>query len=89
MHVLKSDPILMDLEHMQVDGLGMAYLFYNRQGQQGLLHETTLAIQTHVMDTLPEWISHSAHLELTLLPLEEGRHHAVVALEWQRQGSWT
>ena len=33
MHILKSDPILRDLEHVQVDGPGMAYLvFYNKQG---------------------------------------------------------
>ena len=28
MHILKSDPVLRELEHMQVDGLGTAYLFF-------------------------------------------------------------
>ena len=28
MHVLKSDPVLRELEHMQVDGPGTAYLFF-------------------------------------------------------------
>ena len=33
MHILKSDPILRDLKHVQVDGPGMAYLFfYDKQG---------------------------------------------------------
>ena len=33
MHILKSDPILRDLKHVQLDRLGMAYLFfYNKQG---------------------------------------------------------
>ena len=28
MHILKSDPVLRELKHMQVDGLGTAYLFF-------------------------------------------------------------
>ena len=37
MNVLKSDPVLQELEHVQVDGPGTAYLFfYNKQGHQGL-----------------------------------------------------
>ena len=37
MHVLKSDPVLQDLEHVQVDGPGTAYLFfYDKQGHRGL-----------------------------------------------------
>ena len=28
MQVLKSDPVLWELEHVQVDGLGTAYLFF-------------------------------------------------------------
>ena len=33
MHVLKSDPVLRELEHIQVDGPGTAYLcFYDKQG---------------------------------------------------------
>ena len=37
MHVLKSDPVLRELEHVQVDGPGTAYLFfYDKQGHRGL-----------------------------------------------------
>ena len=33
MHVFKSNPVLRDLEHMQVDGPGTAHLFfYDKQG---------------------------------------------------------
>ena len=33
MQILKSDPVLRELEHVQVDGLGTAYLFfYDKQG---------------------------------------------------------
>ena len=35
MHILKSDPVLQELEHVQVDGPGTAYLFFLRQA--GLL----------------------------------------------------
>ena len=28
LHILKGDPVLRDLEHIQVDGAGMAYLFF-------------------------------------------------------------
>ena len=40
LHVLKRDPTLRDLEHVQVYGPGMAYLFfYDKQGQKGLKQE--------------------------------------------------
>ena len=59
MHVLKSDPVLMELEHMQVDGPGTAYLsFYNKQGHRGLTQDTAYAIQTHVEEAFSEWILH-------------------------------
>ena len=45
MHVLKSDPVLRELEHMQVDCPGTAYLFfYDKQGHRGLGQDTTYAI---------------------------------------------
>ena len=45
MHVLKSDLVLRELEHVQVDGPGTAYLFfYDKQGHQGLSQDTTHAI---------------------------------------------
>ena len=37
MLILKSDPVLWELEHVQVDGPGTAYLFfYDKQGRRGL-----------------------------------------------------
>ena len=49
MHVLKSDLVLRELEHVQVDGLGIAYLFfYDKQGHRGLGQDATHAVQTHV-----------------------------------------
>ena len=32
LHVLKSDPALRELEHVQVDGPGLVFLFYDRHG---------------------------------------------------------
>ena len=49
MHILKSDPVLRELEHMQVDGPGIAYLFfYDKQGHRGLGQDTTYAIRAHI-----------------------------------------
>ena len=49
MHVLKSDPVLRELEHVQVDGPGTAYLFfYDKQGRRGLSQDTAHAIWAHV-----------------------------------------
>ena len=60
MHVLKSDPVLRELEHVQVDGLGTTYLFfYYKQGHRGLRQDTAHAIQTHVEEACSEWILHS------------------------------
>ena len=45
MHVLKSDPVLWELEHVQVDGPGTAYLFfYDKQGCRGLEQDATDAV---------------------------------------------
>ena len=49
MHIVKSDPVLRELEHMQVDGPGTTYLFfYDKQGHWGLRQDTAHAIWTHV-----------------------------------------
>ena len=72
MHVLKSDPVLRELEHMQVDGLGTAYpFFYDKQGHRGLGQDTAYVIQAHAEEAFSEWISHSAHFTISLLPLVE------------------
>ena len=78
MHTLKSDPILRELEHVQVDGLGTAYLFfYDRQGCHGLNQDTAYMIQAHVEKAFSEWILHSAHFTNSLLPLVEAWQQAV------------
>ena len=71
MHVLKADPTLRDLEHVQVDGPGAAYLFFNKQGHRGLKHDAAQALRTHVAEAFSEWISHSAHFTVIPLPLAE------------------
>ena len=73
MHILKSDPVLRELEHMQVDSLGNAYLFfYDKQGHQGLGQDTAYAIRAHMVEeAFSEWILHSAHFTISLLPLME------------------
>ena len=49
MHILKSKLVLRELEPMQVDGPGTAYLFfYNKQGHRGLRQDTAHAIRTHM-----------------------------------------
>ena len=80
LHILKSDPILRELEHVQVDGPGTAYLFfYDRQGCRGLSQDTVYAMWTHVEEAFSEWISHSAHFAVSLLPLVKARQWAVAA----------
>ena len=80
MHILKNDLVLRELEHMQVDGPGTAYLFfYDRQGCRGLGQDTAYAIRAHVEEAFSEWISHSAHFAISLLPLVEAWQWAVAA----------
>ena len=55
MHILKRDLVLWELEHVQVDGPGTAYLFfYDKQGCQGLGQD---AVLTHAKEAFSEWIS--------------------------------
>ena len=55
LYVLKNDPMLRDLKHIQVDGPRMAYLFsFNKQGSQGLSHEAAQAIRAHVGEAFTE-----------------------------------
>ena len=55
MHVLKSDPVLRELEHVQVDGPGIAYLlFYDKQGHWGLGQDAADAVQTHMEEVFSE-----------------------------------
>ena len=81
LHILKKNPMLMDLEHVQVDGLGTAYLFsYDKQGCKGPKWEVAENLQAHVAKAFSKWISLSAHFVATLLPLAEGWCRAMVAL---------
>ena len=85
MHILKSDPVLRELEHVQVDSLGTTYLFfYNKQSHQGLRQDTAHAIRTHVEEAFSEWISCSAHFSISLLPLMEVWRQVVAASNRQR-----
>ena len=57
MHVLKSDPTLWDLEYIQVDRPGTAYLFfYDKQGRRGLVLEAAHTLRVHMGDAFSEWI---------------------------------
>ena len=68
-HVLKSDLVLRELEHVQVDGPGTAYLFfYDKQDHRGLEQGAMDAIQNHVEEAFSKWISCSAHFNVSLLP---------------------
>ena len=80
MHVLKSDPVLWELEHVQVDGPGTAHLFfYDKQGHQGLGQDAVDAVQTHVQEAFSEWMSCSAYFNISPLPLMEAWQWSVAA----------
>ena len=85
MHVLKNDPVLRELEHMQVDGPGTAYLFfYDKQGHLGLGQDIAYA---HV-EAFSGWILHSTHFAISLLPLVEAWWQAVTTSNHQRLRGW-
>ena len=85
MHILKSNPVLWELEHVQVDGPGTAYLFfYDKQGHWGLEQDATDDVQTHVEEAFFEWILCSAHFNISLLPLMEVWWWSVVASDCRR-----
>ena len=89
MHVLKSDPVLRELEHVQVDSPGTAYLFfYDEQGCQGLGQDTAYVIQAHMVEAFSGWISCSTHFSISLLPLMEAWQQAVAASDHRRLRSW-
>ena len=85
-HVLKIDPALRELEHVQVDSPGLVYLFiYDRHGHRGLMKEVALTMHSHIADAFAEWIGRSTHLDAVLLLLEEGHQHMMAAQERCRQ----
>ena len=88
LHILKSDPTLRDLEHVQVNGPRMAHLFFfDKQGHQGLTLEVTHAMRAHVGKAFSEWISRSAHFAVNPIPLAEGWRCAMAASERCRHWS--
>ena len=85
-HVLKSDLALRELEHIQVNSPGIAYLFfYDRHGHHSLIKETALAIHSHLADTFAEWIGRCMHFNVVPLLLEEGCQYVTAAQERCRQ----
>ena len=85
MHILKSDPVLWELEYVQVDGPGTAYLFfYDKQGHRGFEQGAVDAIQTHVEEAFLEWTSCSAHFNVSLLPLTEAWQQSITAFDRRR-----
>ena len=82
MVILKSDPVLRELEHVQVDGPSTAYLFfYDKQGHWGLGQDTAYAIWAHIEEAFSGWISCSTYFTISLLPLVEVWWHVVAASE--------
>ena len=73
LHILKGDPSLRDLEYVQMDSPGMAYLFfYDKQGCRGLKQDAMETLRAHMAEAFSEWISHSVHFVVILLLLMEG-----------------
>ena len=88
-HVLKSNPALRDLEHIQVDGPGLVYLFfYDRHGHRSLSKEAALAMHSHLADAFAEWIGRSTYFDAVSLLLEEGCQQVTAAQERCRQHIW-
>ena len=70
---------------MQVDDPGTAYLFfYDKQGHRCLGQDTAYVIQAHMEEAFSEWILHSAHFAISLLPLVEAWWQAVATSDHQR-----
>ena len=82
LHVLKGDPALHNLEHIQVDRPSTAYLFfYDKQGREGLVLEAAHTLRAHVGDVFSEWISRSTHFVVNPISLEEEWHCTVAVTE--------
>ena len=79
-HVLKNDSALRDLEYVQVDNPGTAYLFFlDKQCCHGLPAEAAEMLGAYLPGAFSKWISCSAHFVAIAIPLAEGRHLASVA----------
>ena len=72
-HALKNDPAMRDLEHVQADGPGIAYLFFHDwHGYCDLSKEEALAMHSHIADAFAEWIGRSVDFDVVPLLLEAG-----------------
>ena len=88
-HVLKGNPALRDLEHVQVDGPGLAYLFFHdRHGYRGLSKEEALTMHSNIADAFAKWIGRSTHFDVVPLLLEVGRQCMTAMQERCRQCIW-
>ena len=86
MHILKNDPALRDLEYVQVDNPGSAYLFFlDKQCCRGLSAEVVEMLGAYLPGAFSKWISCSAHFVAVAIPLTEGRHLASTAANRHRQ----
>ena len=86
-HVLKNDPALRDLWHVQVDGPGLVCLFfYNRHGHHSLSREAALAMHLHYLMPLQSGLGD--HFDAVSLLLEEGCQCVMAAQESHRQHIW-
>ena len=75
LHILKGDPALRDLQHVQVDSPGITYLFfYDKQGHRGLKQDAAETLREHVAEAF------SLSGFLALLILSSSSSH------WQRVG---
>ena len=84
LYVLKNDPTLRDLKHIQVDGPGTAYLFFfDNQGHCGPTFDATQAMRAHVGEA---FLSGSP---LSTLCCEPPPISGWLASEWCRHWSWT
>ena len=84
--MLKSNPVLRDLEHVQADGPRLAYLFfYDRHGYHGLSQEEALSMCSHMTDAFAKWIGRSACFDVVPLLLEAGRQHTTAMQEKRMQ----
>ena len=73
MHILKNDPTLRDLEYVQVDNPGTAYLFFlDKQCHRGLPAEVAEMLGAYLPGAFSKWISCSAHFAAITIPLAEG-----------------
>ena len=88
-HVLKSDPVLQELEHVQVDGLVLLTCFSMTSRAVGVWSRMLQMLSKPTWRRpFLEWISCSAHFNISLLPLMEAWQWSVAASDHRRLRSW-